>query len=100
MKLSVVKKPCQRIRAPRWIDDIFSWQKASAVTRSLTLQYDKVIYLIKAGPDTDKIAGQHVTVFDYPDGRFKIRYEGRELPYSVFDRLSRFDRPTLSTKSG
>jgi hypothetical protein len=29
-----------------------------------------------------------VTVFDYPDGRFKIRYEGRELPYSVFDRLS------------
>jgi hypothetical protein len=49
------------------IDDIFSWQESRAVT---------------------KIAGQHVTVFDYPDGRFKIRYEGRELPYSVFDRLS------------
>ena len=27
-------------------------------------------------------------MFDYPDGRFMIRYEGRELPYSVFDRLS------------
>jgi hypothetical protein len=54
----------------------------------LTLQYDKVVYLIKPGPENDKIAGQHVTVFDYPDGRFKIRYEGRELPYSVFDRLS------------
>jgi hypothetical protein len=27
-------------------------------------------------------------VFDYPDGRFMIRYEGRELPYSAFDRLS------------
>ena len=38
--------------------------------------------------ENDKIAGQHVTVFDYRDGRFKIRYEGRELPYSVFDRLS------------
>jgi hypothetical protein len=47
-----------------------------------------VIYLIMPGPDNDKIAGQHVTVFDYPDGRFKIRYERRELPYSVFDRLS------------
>jgi hypothetical protein len=54
----------------------------------LTLRYDKVIYLIKPGSDTDKIAGQHVTVFDYPDVRLKIRYEGRELPYSVFDRLS------------
>jgi hypothetical protein len=70
------------------IDDIFSWQESRAVTRSLTLQYDKVIYLITPGPENDKIAGQHVTVFDYPDGRFKIRYEGRELPYSVFDRLS------------
>ena len=44
--------------------------------------------MINPGPENDKIAGQHVTVFDYPDGRFKIRYEGRELPYSVFDRLS------------
>ena len=70
------------------IDDIFSWQESRAVTRSLTLQYDKVVYLIKPGPENDKIAGQHVTVFDYPDGRFKIRYEGRELPYSVFDHLS------------
>jgi hypothetical protein len=44
--------------------------------------------MIKPGPENDKVAGQHVTVFDYPDGCFKIRYEGRELPYSVFDRLS------------
>jgi len=70
------------------IDDIFTWQESRAVTRALTLQYDKVIYMIKPGPENDKVAGQHVTVFDYPDGRFKIRYEGRELPYSVFDRLS------------
>ena len=53
------------------IDDIFSWQESRAVTRSLTLQYDKVVYLIKPGPENDKIAGQHVIVFDYPDGRFK-----------------------------
>jgi hypothetical protein len=57
-------------------------------TRSLIPQHDKVIYMIKPGPENDKVAGQHVTVFDYPDGQFKIRHEGRELPYSVFDRLS------------
>jgi hypothetical protein len=36
--------------------------------------------LIKPGPENDKIPGQHVTVFDYPDGRFKIRYEGANCP--------------------
>jgi hypothetical protein len=63
-------------------------QESRAVTRALTIQYDKVIYLITPGPDTNPIAGKHVTVFDYPDGRIKIRFEGRELPYNVFDRLS------------
>jgi transposase len=70
------------------LDDVFCWQEPRAVSRSLTLQYDKVIYLITPGPDTDVVAGKHVTVCDYPDGRFKIRFEGRELPYTQFDRLS------------
>jgi hypothetical protein len=70
------------------LDDVFTWQESRAVTRALTIQYDKVIYLITPGPETNAIAGEHVTVFDYPDGRFKIRFEGRELPYKVFDRLS------------
>jgi hypothetical protein len=57
------------------------------------IQYDKVIYLITPGPNA--VAGQHVTVFDYPDGRFKIRFEGRELPYSVFDRLSQIQQADI-----
>jgi hypothetical protein len=35
------------------------------------------------------------TVFDYPDGRFKIRHEGRELPYSVFGRLSQIRKADI-----
>jgi transposase len=70
------------------LDDVFCWQESRAVSASLTLQYDKVIYLITPGPDTNMVAGEHVTVCDYPDGRFKIRFEGRELPYTQFDRLS------------
>jgi hypothetical protein len=70
------------------LDDVFSWQESRAVTHQLSIQYDKVIYLITPGPETNPVAGKHVTVFDYPDGRFKIRFEGRELPYKVFDRLS------------
>jgi hypothetical protein len=79
------------------LDDTFCWQESRAVTRALTIQYDKVIYLITPGPETNAVAGQHVTVFDYPDGRFKIRYEGRELPYTVFDRLSQIRQADIVT---
>jgi hypothetical protein len=67
------------------LDDIFCWQESRAVTRALTIQCDKVI---THSPETNAVAGQHVTVFDYPDGRFKIRFDGCELTYTVFDRLS------------
>jgi hypothetical protein len=33
------------------------------------------------------IDGQ-LTVIDYPDGRIKIKYEGRELGYREFDKLT------------
>ena len=74
------------------LDDVMCWQEPRSVSRALTLQYDKVIYLITPGPDTNMVAGKHVTVCDYPDGRFKIRYEGRELPYTQFDRLSQIQQ--------
>jgi hypothetical protein len=70
------------------LDDVFCWQESRAVSRALTVQYDKVVYLITPGPDTNIVAGKHVTVCDYPDSRLKIRCEGRELPYHQFDRLS------------
>jgi hypothetical protein len=33
-------------------------------------------------------AGKRVTVIDYPDGRIKIKHEGRELGYREFDKLT------------
>jgi hypothetical protein len=38
--------------------------------------------------DNQKLAGRRVTVIDYPDGRIKIRYEGRDLEYREFDKLT------------
>jgi hypothetical protein len=43
---------------------------------SLTLQYDKVLYLVDPSGENEKLAGKRVTVIDFPDGRIKIRYEG------------------------
>jgi hypothetical protein len=70
------------------LDDIFTWQEIRTLSASLTLQYDKVLYLIDPTCENQRLAGKRVTVVDYPDGRIKIRHEGRELAYREFDKLT------------
>ena len=40
------------------LDDIFARQKTRKVTKALTLQYDKVVYLIEPSNTTDRLAGK------------------------------------------
>jgi hypothetical protein len=70
------------------LDRIFTWQEARTLSASLTLQYDKVLYLVDPSPENQRLAGKRVNVIDYPDGRIAIRYEGQELAYREFDKLT------------
>jgi hypothetical protein len=70
------------------LDDIFTWQVARTLSASFTLQYDKVLYLVEPSSENQRLAGRRVNVIDYPDGRIAIRYEGRDLPYREFDKLT------------
>jgi hypothetical protein len=58
------------------------------LSASLTLQYDKVLYLVVPSEENQRLAGKRMNVIDYPDARIAIRYEGRELPYREFDKLT------------
>jgi len=88
------KPPAVAINAHRPIlefedlDRIFTWQEARTLSASLTLQYDKVLYLIDPCPENQRLAGKRVNVIDYPDGRIAIRHEDRELAYREFDKLT------------
>jgi hypothetical protein len=70
------------------LDDTFTWQEQRSLSTALTLQYDKVLYLVDPIRENQRLAGKRVTVIDYPDGRIKIKYEGRELGYREFDKLT------------
>jgi len=70
------------------LDDTFTWQEQRSLSASLTLQYDKVLYLVEPSRENQRLAGKRVTVIDYPDGRIKIRHEGRDLDYRQFDKLT------------
>ena len=81
---------------PAWadVDAALTWKEDRTVSRSLTLQYNKVLLLLKASEFACSVARRRVTVFDYPDGRLEIRYAGRALPYTALDTPPRGPRPT------
>ena len=77
------------------LKEIFCWQETRTLSKSLTVQYDRVVYLIKDSVETRKLARNQVTVYDYPDGSVKIKYQGKELPSSVFDQLQRVEQADI-----
>jgi len=68
------------------LDPAFSWQEEQMVSGSLTLQYEKVLFLLQPSELTRSLARKWVTVHDFPDGRFEIRHQGQALPYLAFDK--------------
>jgi len=69
------------------LDEILSWQEDRTVSHSLTVQYDRVVYLLEPTGIAKDLQRNKVRVFDYPDGTVAIKYEGTDLPYSVFDKV-------------
>ena len=68
------------------LDDAFTLREERTVSNSLTLQYDRVIFMLEPNETTRGLVRKRVTVVDYPDGRLAIRHKGMDLPYSIFDR--------------
>lgn len=72
-----------------------TWRETRRVTKSLTVQYDRVRYLMDDTPENRRLIDRYIEVWEYPDGRFEIRAGGRELPYRQYDRLAEIDRGTI-----
>ncbi len=68
------------------LDTAFSWQEKRTVSGNLTLQYEKVLFLLRLRELTRSLARKRVKVHDFPDGRFEIRHQGMALPYLVSDK--------------
>jgi hypothetical protein len=77
------------------LDTAFCRQEERRVSPRLTLQHDKVVFLLEPNEVTRKVAGQQVRIFDYPDGRLAIRHQGLDLPYRVFDQVRQVEQGTV-----
>jgi hypothetical protein len=91
-------KPAQRdhdahrpVRVDEDLDLIFSWRVQRKVSRSLTLQHDRIIYLLENCEANRALIHRYIDVFEYPNGRIEIRADGQSLPYERYDRLGQID---------
>jgi hypothetical protein len=75
------------LRAGDDLDDAFAWKEERTLSQALTLQYDKVLFILEPTDQAKAAIGKRISVVDYPDGRLVIRYKGIELAYRTFDKL-------------
>jgi hypothetical protein len=78
------------------LEDAFAWKEERTLSQALTLQYDKVIFILEPSAQATAAIGKRVTVVDYPDGRLSIRYKGVELAYRTFDKLRQVDQGAVA----
>jgi transposase len=91
------KKDLHRpLRAGDDLEDTFAWKEERTLSQALTLQYDKVIFILEPSEQAKAAIGKRVTVVDYPDGRLSIRYNGIELAYRTFDKIRHVDQGAIA----
>jgi Winged helix-turn helix len=83
------------IEATIVLADVMAWQEERTLTHNLTVQYDKILFLIEANEVTRPLARQRVRIIDYPDGRLAIRHNGLDLPYRIFDKVQKVDQAAI-----
>ena len=89
-------KDLHRPLAPRDdLDGSFAWRVERTVTHALTVQYDRVMFILEPNDVTRALPRKKVTVYDFPDGRIEVRHQGLALPYRTFDRITRVDQGAI-----
>src|SRR6202043_1134915 len=78
------------------LEDAFAWKEERTLSRALTLQYDKILFILEPVEQAKAAIGKRVTVVDYPDGRLSIRYNGIELAYRTFDKIRHVDQGAIA----
>ena len=83
------------LRASDDLDDAFAWKEERTLSQALTLQYDKILFILEPTDQAKAAIGKRVTVVDYPDGRLAIRYCGIELAYRTFDKIRQVSQAAI-----
>ncbi|KDB08591.1 hypothetical protein LIG30_2390 [Burkholderia sp. lig30] len=74
------------------LDLLLTWRETRRVSKSLTVLYDRVLYLLDDTPEHRKLIHRYIDVWEYPDGRIEIRTDGAVLSCRPYDKLAEVDQ--------
>ncbi|RQU58761.1 ISNCY family transposase [Burkholderia cenocepacia] len=77
------------------LDVLLTWRETRRVTKALTVQYDRVLYLLDDTPENRAWIHRDIEVWEYPDGRIELRAAGQILPARAYDRLAEVDQGAI-----
>lgn len=80
------------VRDDELLASILTVRVLRKVTNSLTVQYDRVMYLLEDSAANRALIHRYVDVFEFPDGNVEIQCHGRPLTHTRYDRLSEIDQ--------
>lgn len=64
------------------------FKQKRTVSKNLTIQYDRVQYLIEDTLDNRALRRQKIMLHEYPDGSITLNYEGKNIMFrKLFDRV-------------
>jgi transposase len=66
------------------LNEIFQWQEERKVSRSLTVNYRRMLYVLLPTPQAKQAQGQRVRIYEDEDGNVSIRHNSVELAARVF----------------
>jgi hypothetical protein len=77
------------------LDAAMCRKEVRTLSLALTLQYDKVLFILDPTDLAKSLAGKKVIVCDFPDGRLEIMEGSTSLPYRLFDKLRSVHRTPI-----
>ena len=77
------------------LDRLMTWRETRRVSKSLTVLYDRVLYLLDDTLENRKLIHRYIDVWEYPDGRIEIRADGEVLRCRLYDKLAEVDQGAI-----
>ena len=95
-KLPARDKDLHRLLDPlQDLDEVLCWREQRQVSHQLVVNYSRMKLTLKPDGIAVRLRGKMVDIYDFPDGRLEVRWKGRSLPYSAFDKLQRVSHAAI-----
>ncbi|MBN3851717.1 ISNCY family transposase [Paraburkholderia sp. Ac-20342] len=71
---------------------ILAYRVPRRISNALTVQYDRVMYLLEDTPYARTLMHEYAEVVEFPDGVIEVQAQGAVLPCRQYDRIARVDQ--------